>query len=261
MSETEAMYLTLTKQQRIYVDSRLQGMNLTQAARAAGYAYPNVIGHSLSKHPRVKAVLMARSKEMSVNIKLKREDIIEGLQDAVRSAATSTELTAAWRELGRVIGAYEPEKIEVNVTHKMTLQELGTSSDRQLLDAIDAGKVIEGESKEILDSQLLRHKEALTPPVEVDYGQQRAAKDSVRKKKTRKVRSAPKKGRQKRSEVKKAIAKQSAAKQETEGTPSGKTNGQGRRGDDPEGSLSAEGTGGEGTLQEALDQLRTEKPA
>lgn len=266
MSATEEMYLTLTKQQRIYVDSRLQGMNLTQAARAAGYAHPNVIGHQLSKHPRVKAVLTSRSKEMSVNIRLKREDIIEGLQDAVRSAATSTELTAAWRELGRVIGAYEPEKIEVNINHNMTLLELGTSSDRQLLEAIDSGKIIEGESVEILESQLLQHKEALTPAVEVDYGtqqrdSQRPAKNSDGEEERRKVKSAPKKGRFKRSEIKKAIIKQSSEKQATDEV-AGRTEESERRTDNNEESpRSAEGTSSTGAMSETSDQLRTEKPA
>jgi len=65
--------------------------------------------------------------------------------DAVEAAATASELVLAWRELGKLIGAYEPEKKILEV-HDYSREELKTLTDKELAqlagdrykDAIDA---------------------------------------------------------------------------------------------------------------------------
>lgn len=64
-----------------------------------------------------------------------KEDVIAGLLDAVDAAATSTELTAAWREIGRVVGAYEPQRMEiVNKVEDLTRDKLLTMSTKELIE-------------------------------------------------------------------------------------------------------------------------------
>jgi len=53
--------------------------------------------------------------------------------DAVAAAGSSTELTAAWREIGKMLGHYAPELHEHRVSvENMTLNKLETMSDRDL---------------------------------------------------------------------------------------------------------------------------------
>ena len=120
----------LTEQQRRYVDARVCGMNPSAAATAAGL--PAGHGPGLERSPTVQLALKEINDKAMRKLALSREDVINGMLDAVKAAATSTELVAAWREIGKLIGAYEPQKIAV--THEMLLPEqMRTMSDKQLM--------------------------------------------------------------------------------------------------------------------------------
>lgn len=126
----------LTERQRLYVENRLMGLNQTASARAAGYAEGSCtsIGNTLEKNPVIRNVLMLASKQALQKMSVGREEVLKGLMDAVDTAATATELVAAWREIGKLIGAYEPEKVEH--THKLediSREKLAAMSDAELL--------------------------------------------------------------------------------------------------------------------------------
>jgi hypothetical protein len=66
---------------------------------------------SLEKNPKVRAAMRWAIKESGQRAEeLTKNDVMTGLLDAVDAAATASELVMAWRELGKLIGAYEPEK-------------------------------------------------------------------------------------------------------------------------------------------------------
>jgi len=124
----------LALKQRLYVEARLSGMIPIEAGRTAGLSSPETTSYKYEKNPAVRAVLQMFARDAMQSLCLTRNDVLMGLQDAVNAAATSTELTMAWREIGRVLGAYESEKVEV--THKLeeaTQEQLSRMTDAELL--------------------------------------------------------------------------------------------------------------------------------
>lgn len=139
-------YTELTILQRRYVDARLQGLNLSAAARAAGVKSEYSNSQSLENHPKVRAALRWVIKESGQRAQdLTKNDVMTGMLDAVEAASTAAELVMAWRELGKLIGAYEPEKRILEI-HEYNAEDLKMLSDKELAqlagdkfaDAIDA---------------------------------------------------------------------------------------------------------------------------
>lgn len=130
--ELEVELLKLTAMQRRYFEGRVIGLKPSEAARAAGSEDPGTFAHKCERHPRIHTLLKHISAQVLKKAELTREDVLEGLQEAVRAAATSTEMTAAWREIGKVIGAYAPTIVEVH--DKPTAKELRSMTDEQLLE-------------------------------------------------------------------------------------------------------------------------------
>lgn len=147
-------YTELTIQQKRYVEARLQGLNKSAAARAAGSegdAYRN--GTQMEKSPRVRAAIRYLIKESTLNVKeLTKSDVLTGMMDAVEAAATAGELVMAWREIGKLLGAYEPERKILEI-HDYSQDELKQLPDKDLLN-MAGGKlqdVVDGEFYELED--------------------------------------------------------------------------------------------------------------
>lgn len=123
----------------------MQGLSVSAAGAAAGCA--NVYSASnLERSPKVRKAIKFLVKDSVRSVEeLSKSDVMTGMLDAVEAAATASELVLAWRELGKLIGAYEPEKKILEI-HDYTREELKTMSDNELLrlsggkyaDAIDA---------------------------------------------------------------------------------------------------------------------------
>lgn len=138
-------YTELTVLQRRYVEARLQGLTVGAAGKAAGS--PSMGSASaLERSPAVRKAIKFLVKDSVRNVEeLSKSDVMTGMLDAVEAAATASELVLAWRELGKLIGAYEPEKKILEI-HDYTREELKGMSDNELLklsggkfaDAIDA---------------------------------------------------------------------------------------------------------------------------
>jgi phage terminase small subunit len=138
----------LDSKQRLYVDARVHGSVPQQAARVAGYADPDAAAARLEKDS---TVLMAVEVSLRMSVRkhaVTKEDVIAGLMDALRISTTATEQIAAWREIGKIVGAYEPTVININkiVTHKQ--EQLRQLPDTEL--AKLAGGAIDAEY-EVLD--------------------------------------------------------------------------------------------------------------
>ena len=89
--------------------------------------------------------------------------------DAVESAATSTELTMAWREIGKVIGAYAPERTEL-IVGDMTPDRLRQLSEKELLGLVDQGKQAPEALVHVLDGEFEVLRTACEDPVEIERG-------------------------------------------------------------------------------------------
>ena len=145
----------LTNKQLIAVQLYVAGATKSEACRKAGYADPTEMDR-LFKNPKVlleidKMRAMSR-KELSIEVK----DVIEGLMEAVHIATNAMEMVAAWREIGRILGAYEhAKKIEIDVSQKVEhihhTKQLERMSDADLAQLAELGEdfVIDGEFQEV----------------------------------------------------------------------------------------------------------------
>lgn len=133
-TKTSDPLLYLTAKQRSYVEHRAAGKSPRDAIKLV-CPDRSVSTHELTRDweelPKVRAALAAINREALQKMVVTREDVIAGLMDATRAAATATELVMAWREIGKIIGAYEPVKLVVE--HDVyTPETLATLTDAQL---------------------------------------------------------------------------------------------------------------------------------
>lgn len=112
----------LGPKERRYCEARMSGAVPVQAARMAGLDSDQAI--EIERKPAVAQALRSTQKLQQYERKLSRDDVLNGLLDATHMASTATELVAAWREIGKVIGAYEPEKKEITVRDQRQIQEM-----------------------------------------------------------------------------------------------------------------------------------------
>jgi hypothetical protein len=142
---------SLNPKERLYVAARAQGATPVQAAIAAGYAEPTQAAARNEQNLTVRTTLEYSLKLAARNAQITRDDVIAGFMDAVRMAATSGEMTQAWREIGKMIGAYEPQRIKVDHTHTLTMEQIANLNDNELaeLAAIDAEFVALDEPQQL----------------------------------------------------------------------------------------------------------------
>jgi hypothetical protein len=131
---------SLNPKERLYVAARAQGATPVQAAVNAGYAEPGKSADRNEQNLTVRTALEYSLKLAARQARVTRDDVIAGFMDAVRMAGSSAELTQAWREIGKMIGAYEPQRIKVDHTHTITMEQIAALNDDELaeLAAIDA---------------------------------------------------------------------------------------------------------------------------
>lgn len=133
----------LSPSERAFVEWFAQGLTQTQSATRAGYANPTSSGNDLMHRPEILTAIEAAKSAFHDIARVSREDIVEGLKEAIDMARTMADpltMITGWRELAKVCGHYENKtKIEVNHTGNVQLEHLNQKSDAELL------KLIEGE--------------------------------------------------------------------------------------------------------------------
>ncbi len=149
----------------VYRDKR--PLHVYAACREAGYpteialpyAFPKLNSDFLKKKPRlmnqgayignvhtmrpssteaikleIQPVVREAVLQLQRNIGLTRDDIIAGMMDAVYAAQNSQDLVAAWREIGRLIGAYAPSRVQIEHTsNTQLLQRISMLPDDELV--------------------------------------------------------------------------------------------------------------------------------
>jgi len=118
--------------ERLYVEARAMGSVPVVAARSAGFSESDAKIYRLETDP---AIRMAVESAIRIHVHdrtVTRDDVRSGLLDAVRMSANSTELRAAWRELGLLEGHYEPKKVEVKGSMEEIQRAILGSSDDDL---------------------------------------------------------------------------------------------------------------------------------
>lgn len=133
----------LTPRQIAFVKQYLLKGNASEAARLAGYSAKSarqMAAENLTKPAVIEAIQRFQA-ENSAKLNLTREAVLNGLLEAVELAkaqANPVALISAWREIGRVIGCYQPEVKQVELSAKgKTLQyQFAGMSDEELLEII-----------------------------------------------------------------------------------------------------------------------------
>lgn len=146
----ENPYTKLTLPYRRYVEARLQGLTISAAGRAAGFSKGSQASRA-ENDPRVRAAFKWAIRETSQRAEdLTKSDVMTGMLQAVDAAANASELVMAWRELGKLIGAYEPERKILEI-HDYSEQEIKTLSDEDLvkLSGREMREAIDAEFREI----------------------------------------------------------------------------------------------------------------
>ena len=141
------MDATLTPKQARFVDEYLVDGNGARAAIAAGYglAGARVRAHRLTKdNVAVRAEIRARQGAETQRLQIQRRDVLAGLLEAFAMARERREpatMVSSAREVGRMLGFYEPERhqVEVSAGADLEMGRLARLSDDELLRLMASG--------------------------------------------------------------------------------------------------------------------------
>lgn len=143
-------YTSLSILQKRFTEARLQGLTPAASCRAAGID-PKTVS-TYEKNPKVRAAMRYLIKENTKSVdELTKSDVLTGMMDAVNASATASELVMAWREVGKLLGHYEPERKILEI-RDYSKDELKMLSDDDLLRLAGGGlkEVIEDAEYEEL---------------------------------------------------------------------------------------------------------------
>jgi phage terminase small subunit len=136
----------LTDKQDKYVEARLDGKSKRQAAITAGYS-----AAPPESSTDVQIALRESRQELSTATQTTRADVLTMFKEAYDMAKLSAEpasMTAAAREIGKMLGFYEPESIKVTLTSDQNAllgKFRGMSREQLAQIAAGSAKVIDGE--------------------------------------------------------------------------------------------------------------------
>lgn len=123
--------------------------NASQAAREAGYAQgcASVTGARLIANASVLERIRALEAATAVDMGMSRARLLVELQEAATLAKALRQpmaMVAAWREIAKVCGFYQPEQVRVAVDTSGRLQQerLQRMSDEDLLALIAQGAAV-----------------------------------------------------------------------------------------------------------------------
>ncbi len=135
-----------------YCEARLLGMSPARAAKHAG-AKSTAAATKYEKNPKVKQYLSTQRESMRRASRITRDDVLEGFKEAIHDAKLLSDpqaQIAGWREIGKMLGFYEPETKRVVLTTDQAEQQrqLELMGEQELLRlALD-----DPDAKDIIDA-------------------------------------------------------------------------------------------------------------
>ena len=137
----------LTTKQAKWVVEYLACGNASASAVKAGYS-PNgasVAGNRMLRNVSVRKALQARQSADATRLSIKRENVLNGLLEAVdhaREQCNPMAMIRGWTEIGKMLGFYSPEvkKVDLSISGQVAMGRYGALSDQQLLQIIEAGQ-------------------------------------------------------------------------------------------------------------------------
>ena len=135
----------LTPRQAAFIPEFLASGNATASAIAAGFSVKgaSVAGTRMLRNASVQAALQARHAADATRLSIRREDVLNGLVEAVEQARVQRNPMAmirGWVEIAKLMGLGAPERVRVdlNISGQAELGRLNSLSDAELLEIINA---------------------------------------------------------------------------------------------------------------------------
>ena len=143
MSNLPSLLRKITPKERIYVQSRLDGLSQVASASAAGLSPSNA--SNLEKKDSIQAALLAAMSDIAEEIGFTRKEAHDMLMQAYMNAATAAEQIQAVKEMINLHGIAAPKVVEHEHTHKgkVSLERMETEELMKLADMEDL--TLEGE--------------------------------------------------------------------------------------------------------------------
>jgi hypothetical protein len=120
--------------------------NATQAAIDAGYSPRSARQQAarMMANAAIQAALAARQGEDARRLEISRQDAIRGLLEAIdqaREQSNPAAMIAGWREVGRMLGFYEPQRhaVEVSTAASAEAGRYERMTDAELIRLVAAG--------------------------------------------------------------------------------------------------------------------------
>lgn len=126
---------SLAPKQQLYVSARVQGSMPVVAARLAGYVNPDEAAAELEQDAIVRTAIEYMIRADAHSRKVTRQDVVNGIKDAINIAGTAGEQIAGWREIARIEGHYAPTKVQVGGEVKHIQEQVAGMTDAELAKA------------------------------------------------------------------------------------------------------------------------------
>lgn len=143
----------LTEKQRLFVKEWASGETILTASYRAGYADSGTMAYRMAKDPAIQKLYNEEKALYAASIQITRKQVMEGLieaKDMAKLLGEPSTMVAAWREIGKMAGFYEPvrKKIDISITGDVTVKRLERMGDAELL------KLIKGEVEDVVFEEL-----------------------------------------------------------------------------------------------------------
>lgn len=134
----------LTEKQKLYAVARARGESVPNAMHAAGYNEQVSYGYRLDKMPNVQALIRQEQALYAAAAQIDRKKVIDMQLEAFDMARTMAEpatMVSAAREIGKICGLYEPQKVQINVSGSVQheIHRFEAMSDDELLEVLAQG--------------------------------------------------------------------------------------------------------------------------
>ena len=152
MSSVPSSYLSLTARQRVYVDSRLQGLSKKASAAAAG----STRYESYEGVDKVREALVDMIAKGAEEVGFTRKEAHQMYMEAYQNAETATEQIAAVNAMVKLHGLEAPKKVEVEHQHTHTgqIEHMPTEELMKLANMRDT-LTLEGEFEQVEEKPVL----------------------------------------------------------------------------------------------------------
>ncbi len=134
----------LTEKQKAFAVARARGESIPNAMALAGYNEQPSYGYRMDKMPNVRALMQQEQALYAEAAQMSRKKVIDmhlEAYDAAKLLSEPATMVAAAREIGKICGLYEPQKVQIDISGSVQheIHRLEAMSDTELLEVLTQG--------------------------------------------------------------------------------------------------------------------------